>query len=530
MQIEDVAKKIGLASKVIKYGNNMAKIDLEKNGAGKNKNSKKRGKLVLIAAMTSNASGIGKTTLSIGLADALNQLGKKCTLALREPSLGPVFGIKGGACGGGKSEILPSDEINLHFTGDFHAVESANNLLCAIVDNHIFQGNALNIDPKKILVKRCLDVNDRSLRDIRYSIRWEEINTGFNITASSEIMAILSLSESIDDLKRNLRNIMVAVSRNGNPIFARDLQAEDSLTVLLKDAIKPNLVQTKQGNPALVHLGPFANIAHGCNSIIATKLALEHSQFCVTEAGFGSDLGAEKFLDIVCRLLGFPPDVCVLTVTLSVVKEHGNGDLVKGFENVKRHIFNLTKEFGLNTMVAINFHAKDKQNEIETLKNLCEDCGVKAVIAKPFTLGAKGCLNLAKEVEKLSKIGNQNFSFCYNLEDNIKTKIEKIATKVYGASKVEYSPLAEEKLAFAEKHNFNNFFVNIAKTQFSFSDDKNLVGAPQNFTLHITDVEIRTGAKMIVPIAGNMLLMPGLGKVSNYQKIKIENGKVKNLF
>lgn len=523
MEISDVAKKLNVAKNDLKtYGKYIAKVE--------NKKGSKHAKLVLVTAMTSNKSGIGKTTISIGLADALNRQKFSACLALREPSMGPVFGIKGGATGGGKSCIQPSDEINLHFTGDFHAVAQANNLLSSIIDNHIFFGNTLNIDTNNIFFKRCLDINDRSLREISYKIGDKEIKTGFNITAASEIMAIMCLAENIDDLKRRIGNILVALDTSGKPVFARDLHAEEAVSLLLKDALKPNLVQTLEGTPALVHFGPFANIAHGCNSIVATKFALSHSDYCITEAGFGSDLGAEKFLNIKTRILKQTPDAVVLVIVLNVIKEHGNGDILKGFENVKKHIENLRDVFGLNLVVAINRHKEDDVKELEFVKKLCEDEGVKAVFSEGFAKGGKGCENLAKEVIFLCE-RPQKLKYVYELEDSIKSKIEKIAKNVYGAEKVEYSPLAEEKIKLADKFGFSKFFVNIAKTQFSFSDDKNLLGAPKGFVFNISDIEIRSGAGMIVAIAGNMLLMPGLGKSSNYLNMRLkENGEIEGLF
>ena len=490
----------------------------------------KKSKLVLVTAMTSNKSGIGKTTISIGLSDALNSLGVKSTLALREPSMGPVFGIKGGATGGGKSIVEPSDEINLHFTGDFHAIAQSNNLLSSIIDNHIFQGNALNIDTTNIFHKRCLDINDRSLRNIEYEIRGEKIKTGFNITASSEVMAIVALSHNIQELKENLGNILVALDKSGNPIFARDLQASDAMTIILKDAMKPNLVKTREGNPALIHLGPFANIAHGCNSIVATETALSMGDICVTEAGFGSDLGAEKFLNIKCRKLGFNPSAVVLVVNIAVIKEHGNGDIVKGFENVKRHIHNITNVFGLNMVVAINKHPNDTLEEIEIVKNLCEKENIQAHVATAFADGGKGCIELAKSVINLTKKDN-DFKYVYSLNSTPETQIKDISTKVYGAKDIELSPLAKDKLQMAKKFGFKNFFMNIAKTQFSFTDDKNQLGAPTDFTLHIKDIEIRSGAKMLVAVAENILLMPGLGKNSNYLNMNIsDKGEISGLF
>lgn len=521
MDIKKVARKIGLKQKdIFEYGKEIAKVE---NVAGK-----KQGKLVLVTAMTSNKTGIGKTTVSIGLADALNSLGNKTMLALREPSMGPVFGIKGGATGGGKSRVEPSDIINLHFTGDFHAIAQANNLLASIVDNHIFQGNALNIDVEKIFFKRCLDLNERSLREYSYTLGGKTITSNFVITAASETMAVLCLSENLADLKRNLGNILVALTLDNKPVYAKDLHAEDAMTLLLKDALKPNLVQTREGTPALVHLGPFANIAHGCNSVVATKFALSHADYCVTEAGFGSDLGAEKFLDIKTRILDKTPDACVLVIVAKVIKEHGNGDLVTGFENVKRHIYNLKKQFGLNTVVAINRHTDDTDEDIKTLINLC--AGTPVVVANGFALGGAGCVDLANIVKQMCKTPKQ-MHYTYDMADNIKTKIEKIAKNIYGAKKVEYTEQAKEKLKLATKLGLNGCFVNIAKTQFSFSDNKNSLGAPTDFVFTITDIEIRTGAKMIVAIAGNMLLMPALGKNSNYLNMKIDdNGNIEGLF
>ncbi|MBE7082673.1 MAG: formate--tetrahydrofolate ligase [Clostridiales bacterium] len=526
--IKQVAKKLKINSKdMFCYGNNIAKINIDQNV---DNNKINNSKLILVTAMTSNKSGIGKTTVSIGLADALNKLGKNVCLALREPSLGPVFGIKGGATGGGKSQVYPSDEINLHFTGDFHAIAQANNLLCSILDNHMFFGNALKIDPKKIFIKRCLDINERSLRDISYKIKDYTIKTGFNITAASEVMAILCLSENLDVLKQNLGNILVALDISGNPIYARDLNAQESMTILLKDAIKPNLVQTLDGTPAFVHLGPFANIAHGCNSITATKQALKYADYVVTEAGFGSDLGAEKFLNIKTRELNKTPDAVVLVVTISVVKEHGDGDLLKGFENVKKHIHNLTTVFGLNTVVAINVHKQDTQKEINQITKLIEAMGVKVRKAQGFAKGASGCLELANLVIENAK-NPTKMNYVYEMTDSIEAKIEKIAQKVYGAKKVKYSKKAKQQLALIHQFGFDKFYVNMAKTQFSFSGDKSLLGAPKNFTLTIDDIEIRSGAKMIVAIAGKMLLMPGLGKNSNYNNMIIRSyGKIDGLF
>ena len=521
-KIEKVAKSLNLPLKdLFVYPNNIAKVS--------NKNYDKKGKLILVTAMTSNKAGIGKTTVSIGLADALKHLNKKVCLSLREPSMGPVFGIKGGATGGGKSVVEPSDEINLNFTGDFHAISMASNLLRAVVDNHIYQGNQLNIDVNNIFAERCIDVNDRSLREISYTIKDQSVKSSFVITAASEIMAVMSLSKNFDDLKTNLANIIVALDNNSNPVFAKDLNCVDSLCVILKDAFNANLVQTKYGTPALIHLGPFANIAHGCSSVVATNTALSLADYCITEAGFGSDLGAEKFLDIKTRILNKVPNAVVLVVTLNVVKQHGLGNIEKGFENVKKHIENL-KQFNLPFVVAINHYKDDKTNEINLLKKLIENEGCTAVVCKAFSEGYKGCTKLANIVLDLCDLKN-NINYCYNIEDSIETKLNKIATNIYGAKSVVYSKKAQQKLELIKKLKLQNLFVNVAKTQFSFADNKDLIGRPTNFDLHVLDFKIRNGAKMIVAICGKIMLMPGLAKDSNYANIKIDkNKKISGIF
>lgn len=517
--ITNIAKKLGFTSEEVSpFGTQIAKVAP--------KNELHKSKLILVTAQTSNEFGIGKTTISIGLADALFAAGNNCMLALREPSMGPVFGVKGGATGGGKTTIEPQNAINLHFTGDFHAITQANNLLSSIIDNHIYFGNKLSIDAKRILHKRCLDINDRSLRELEYKIRGKKIKTGFNITAASEVMAICCLARNLNDLKTRLGNILVAFSTSGKPIFAKDLHAEDAMTAILVDAMKPNLVTTANGTPALVHFGPFANIAHGCNSIISTQTALSIADYIVTEAGFGSDLGAEKFLDIKCRELGRTPDAVVLVVVVDTTKQHGNGDLAKGFENIKRHIRNIKDEFGLNLVIAINKHKSDSANDIALLKKLCENENVKAIVSDGFLNGAKGCSDLASEVLSACK-KTKKCHFAYELNDSIKDKIEKIAQKIYGAKDVQFSHAAETKIVLAEKLNFSSHYVNIAKTQFSFTDNKNVLGAPTDHTLKITDIEIRNGAKMIVAIAGDMVLMPGLARESAYLEIKVDkNGNI----
>ena len=511
-----VAESLNIKEKdLFLYPNNIAKVNLI--------SGRKKGKLILVTAMTSNKTGIGKTTVSIGLADALKDLNKKVCLSLREPSMGPVFGIKGGATGGGKSLVEPSDQINLNFTGDFYAIEQASNLLRAIVDNHIYHGNELNINEEKIFVKRCLDLNDRGLREISYKIKDKTITTGFTITAASEMMAIMCLSKDYEDLKQNLNNILVALDKNNNPVFVKDLNCADSLCIVLKDAFKPNLVQTLKGTPALIHLGPFANIAHGCSSVVATNTALSLSDYCVTEAGFGSDLGGEKFLDIKTRILNKNVNACVLVVTLSVVKEHGQGDIEKGFENVKKHIENIN-QFNLPLVVAINHHSKDSAKEIKLLENLILNCGCKCSVVDAYTKGASGCRELASIVLDLCE-QKSSINYCYNMEDDIATKIYKIATKIYGAKSVSFSKKAKEQLKLIKKLKLDNLFVNVAKTQFSFSADQNLLGCPKDFDLNVKSLEIRNGAKMIVAICGNIMLMPGLAKKSNYENMKIDKNQ-----
>lgn len=518
-KLAKIAQKIGFSNDELAfYGNQIAKVSPC--------NRKNASKLILVTAQTSNKYGIGKTTVSIGLADALSKLNKNCMLALREPSMGPVFGVKGGAIGGGKTTIEPQNEINLHFTGDFHAISQANNLLSSIIDNHIYFGNELNIDTHKILHKRCLDINDRSLRNIEYTIKGQTIKTGFNITAASEVMAICCLARDLNDLKSRLGNILVAFSTNGKPIFAKDLHAEDAMSALLIDAMKPNFIMSAANTPCLVHFGPFANIAHGCNSLVATQTALSKADYVVTEAGFGSDLGAEKFLDIKCRELGKTPNAVVLVVVVDTTKEHGNGDLQKGFANVKRHIHNIKDEFGLNLIVAINRHKSDSAADIALLKKLCEAENVTTIISDGYEKGANGCKDLAINVISACE-NSKKCHFTYKMNDSIKDKIKKIAQKIYGAKDVSFSPAAEEKIALAENMGCKNFYANIAKTQFSFTDDKNILGAPEGHILKITDVELRCGAKMIVAIAGDMLLMPGLARKSAYLDIGVDNdGKI----
>ncbi len=534
--IQMVAKGLGLkVSDIQSYGDYVAKV---KNYKEIIDNSTKKGNLILVTAMSPTKFGIGKTTVSIGLADALKGMGKNVCLALREPSLGPVFGIKGGAAGGGYSQVVPMEEINLSFTGDFDAITSANNLLSAMIDNHIFFGNSLNIDPSKVLFHRCLDVNDRSLREIHYTLDTKdsdgnkikvERTDNFTITAASEIMAICCLASDFEDLKQRLGNITVALNKKGQPVYARDLKAEGSMAVLLKNTLSPNLVQTLAHTPAFVHLGPFANIAHGCNSLIATKLAQSLSDYVVTEAGFGSDLGAEKFLDLKCRVGGLNPSAVVLVATLRGLKFHGGSEtnseasnielLEKGLSNLVHHIKVLKKTFNVNVVVTINKFLTDTEEEIEFVKKQLKKLGTVAVVNECFAKGGAGTKELATEV--LNSISDKKLKFAYKLESSIEDKIEAIVKNVYGGKGIVLSKLAKDKIKFIKKAGYEKLPVIIAKTQFSLSDDASLVGEPTNFKINIRDIELKSGAGFIVVIAGNMMLMPGLSKVPNAEKIDI---------
>lgn len=529
-----IARKLSLCKRdLFSYGNYIAKIKNLKKG-------KKNAKLILVTAINPTSAGNGKTTVSIGLADALSLKGKKVCLSLREPSLGPVFGIKGGATGGGKSQILPMEEINLHFTGDFHAITSANNLLSSLIDNHIFQGNELGI--KEVVFKRCLDLNDRALREVTVSKsnnatpREDE----FTITAASEIMAILSLAKDLQDLKIRLGNILVGYNKKGAPVFAKDLNAENAMAILLKDAIYPNLVQTIGKTPAVVHCGPFANIAHGCSSLIATNFALSNSDFAITEAGFGSDLGAEKFFNIVCREGSLKPSVSVLVATIPALKLHGGADkkLLKdenlkavelGLENLRAHINNL-KNFNIPIIVTLNKYVSDTEKEIEIVKNFAKSEMVGFTICDVWGMGGKGALELADEVVKQSKI-NSKLTYSYDLSDSVKTKIKKLAKQVYGTTKVVYSKEAEKSLKEIKKLGFDNLPICVAKTQYSLSDNQKLLGAPKDFELTVRNIEIRSGAGFLVVLLGNMLLMPGLSKNPAAVNMTIdESGKIEGLF
>ena len=530
--IGEIAAKLGLSEENIeRYGKYKAKICAE--------HTQKQGKLILVTAINPTASGEGKTTVSIGLADDMARLGKKVCLALREPSLGPVFGIKGGAAGGGYAQVVPMEEINLHFTGDLHAITAANNLLCAMLDNHIFRGNELDIDPEKIYFRRCLDMNDRALRNVTIGQRGEgvEREEHFEITAASEIMAILCLATSLQDLQRRIGNIIVGENRRGEYVFARDLKAEGAMTALLKDAVKPNLVQTLEGTPAIVHGGPFANIAHGCNSILATYTALSLADWVVTEAGFGADLGAEKFLDTKCRVAGIQPDCVVVVATVKALKLHGGADkaslseenlaaLEKGMPNLYKHIENIQNVYKKPVVVAMNRFASDTPAEIELVMRGVEKAGAKAVFTDVFLQGGEGGKELAEAVcEAATQESELHYS--YDLNDPIEKKISDIVKNVYGGEGASFSEIAKEKIAEAEARGYGKLPVIIAKTQYSLSDDAKLLARPQGFTVHVRDIIVKGGAEFVVAVAGNIMLMPGLGKVPAAEHIGVdEQGEI----
>ena len=526
-EIGKIAAKLGLKEEQIEhYGKYKAKITADF--------SARKGKLVLVTAINPTASGEGKTTVSIGLADGMSRIGKKVCLALREPSLGPVFGIKGGAAGGGYAQVVPMEDINLHFTGDLHAITAANNLLCAMLDNHIFRGNELDIDPEKIYFRRCLDMNDRSLRNITIGQKGEgvEREEHFEITAASEIMAILCLATSLKDLKRRIGNIIVGENRKGEYVYARDLKAEGAMTVLLKDAVKPNLVQTLEGTPAIVHGGPFANIAHGCNSILATYTALSLADWVVTEAGFGADLGAEKFLDTKCRVAGIQPDCIVIVATVKALKLHGGADkanlaqedlaaLEKGMPNLYKHIENMKNVYRKPVVVAMNRFATDTPAEIEAVMRGVAQAGAQAVFTDVFLKGGEGGEELAKAVCAAAQEKSE-LHFSYDLNDPIKKKISDVVKNVYGGAGVTFSELAEEKIADAEKRGYGKLPVIIAKTQYSLSDDAKLLARPTGFTVHVRDIIVKGGAEFVVAVAGSIMLMPGLGKHPAAEHIDVD--------
>ena len=533
--IKDVAKKFKInKNSLCFYGENKAKVDCSKI-LGKN------GRLILVTATNPTKFGEGKTTVSIALTDAFNLLNKKTVLALREPSLGPVFGIKGGATGGGMAQIVPIEEINLHFNGDFHAITSANNLLCSMIDNSLYFGNPLNLNVDKINFHRCLDLNERALRNVELNIEGKiKRKEKFNITAASEMMAILTLSNGINDLRERIKNICIGFDNNDNAVYAKDLHCEDSITLLLKEAIKPNLVQTLENNPTIVHLGPFANISHGCNSVIATKTALKIGDYAITEAGFGADLGAQKFLDLICKHNDLNPYAVVLVTTVRSLKynagiseleiENENLDAIKsGMAILHKHYNNLTDIYNQNVVVAINRFPSDTESEIKFLSEELKSKNIKVSVCEPYLKGGMGCTELAKIIDSIDK--DKILKFTYEEDDDITTKIEKIAIKIYGANEIVYSECANEKLKLIRKNGLEKLPVIIAKTQYSLSDDATKIGITSDFSFKITDFEIHTGAGYIVAIAGKMLLMPGLGKEPNAIKIKLDkNGDINNIF
>ena len=540
-KIENIAKKIQIEDEYLEqYGKYKAKIDLSIFDKLKNKEN---GKLILVTSINPTPLGEGKTTVSIGITDGLNKIGKKAIATLREPSLGPVFGMKGGATGGGYSQIAPMEDINLHFTGDIHAITSANNLLSAIIDNHIYFGNKLQFE--KVTWKRCVDLNDRQLRCVKTGLSGEKNIVpridGFDITVASEIMAVLCLSKNIQDLKNKISEIIVGYNIEKQPIKVKDLNAQGALTVLLKDAIKPNLVQTLENNPCLVHGGPFANIAHGCNSIIATKMALKLGDYVVTEAGFGADLGAEKFLDIKCRKSGLKPDCVVCVATIKALKYHGGmakediqneniEALIKGSKNILKHIENIRKKFGLNVIVAINKYNTDTEKEIQTLNNILNDNGIQLSLCENWEKGSQGIIDLANKIVDLCD-EKSNLKFIYDLEDTIENKIEKICTNIYGAEGVEYTEKAKENIENIRKLGYENLPICIAKTQYSFSDDPKNLECNTKFNIHVEDVNLKTGAGFIVVLTGKIMTMPGLPKIPAAENIDIDlNGNIVGIF
>ncbi|MBZ2139973.1 formate--tetrahydrofolate ligase [Streptococcus gordonii] len=541
--IKEVAEKLGIAEDALSlYGNYKAKISAGQLEALKDKPD---GKLILVTAISPTPAGEGKTTTSVGLVDALAAIGKKAVIALREPSLGPVFGIKGGAAGGGHAQVVPMEDINLHFTGDFHAIGVANNLLAALIDNHIHHGNALGINSRRITWKRAVDMNDRQLRHIvdglQGKVNGVPREDGFDITVASEVMAILCLSENITDLKNRLEKIIIGYSFEGKPITAKDLKAGGAMAAVLKDAIHPNLVQTLEHTPALIHGGPFANIAHGCNSVLATKLALKYGDYAVTEAGFGADLGAEKFIDIKCRTSGLRPAAVVLVATIRALKMHGGvakSDLaeenvqavVDGLPNLEKHLENIQDVYGLPAVVAINKFPLDTEAELQAVYDACQKRGVDVVISDVWANGGAGGKELAEKVVELAE-GDNHFQFVYNEEDSIETKLNKIVTKVYGGKGVRLTPAAKRELKQLEELGFSNYPICMAKTQYSFSDDAKKLGAPKDFVVTISQLKVSAGAGFIVALTGAIMTMPGLPKVPASEKIDVDkDGNISGLF
>lgn len=544
LHIKEIAAKIGLTEDDLEYyGKYKAKVDY--NLLNTHPGSGKKAKLILCTAINPTPAGEGKTTTTVGVGDALTKLGKNCVLALREPSLGPVFGVKGGAAGGGYAQVVPMEDINLHFTGDFHAIGAANNLLAAMVDNHIYQGNELDIDTRRVVWRRCVDMNDRQLRNVvdgmggkAHGVVRED---GFDITVASEIMAAFCLASSIDDLKARFARIVVAYSRSGEPVTAGQLGAQGAMTALLKDALKPNLVQTLEGTPSFVHGGPFANIAHGCNSVMATKMAMHFGDYVVTEAGFGADLGAEKFLDIKCRLADLKPDAVIIVATIKALKYNGGVPkadvgkenleaLEKGLPNLLKHVENITQVFGLPAVVAINRFENDTDAELELVTRKCKELGVNVKMSEVWAKGGDGGIELAEEVIRLCEEPN-NFRFTYDVNAPIKEKIEAIATKVYGADGVDFTPKAEKEIEELEKYGYGNLPICMAKTQYSLTDDQTKLGRPTGFRITIRQVTVSAGAGFVVVLTGEIMKMPGLPKVPAAMKIDVDNtGKISGLF
>ncbi len=542
--IGEVAASLAIADEDIEcYGHYKAKLS---ESLFQKLADKPDGKLVLVTAINPTPAGEGKTTISVGLADALRRIGRKSVLALREPSLGPVFGIKGGAAGGGYAQVVPMEDINLHFTGDMHAITSANNLLCAMLDNHMQQGNVLRIDQRRVMIKRVLDMNDRALRNIVIGLGGKidgiPRSDSFQITVASEVMAILCLASDLADLKERLGKILVAYDLDGNPVYARDLGANGAMTALLKDAINPNLVQSLEGTPAFVHGGPFANIAHGCNSVIATKAALKIADYCITEAGFGADLGAEKFFDIKCRMTGLVPDAVVVVATVRALKMHGGLDkkqltnenieaLEKGLPNLLKHLSNIKNVYKLPCVVAINRFPTDTDKEIETLTKKCAELGVNVKLSTVWADGGKGGIELASEVVRLCEEEKGDFTFAYDDSDSLFEKISSVVKKVYGGDGVTLTPQAKKQLQKIEELGFGNCPVCIAKTQYSFSDNAALLGAPSGFTVTVRGLRVSAGAGFVVVLTGDIMTMPGLPKRPAAEKIDVdENGKITGLF
>ncbi len=542
--IQQVAASLGIGENCLEYyGKYKAKLSDELFDSVKDRPD---GKLILVTAINPTPAGEGKTTTSIGLGEAMAKIGKKAIVALREPSLGPVFGIKGGAAGGGYAQVVPMEDINLHFTGDMHAITAANNLLCAMIDNHLQQGNALGIDPRRILFKRCLDMNDRALRfttiGLGGKVNGVPREEGFIITVASEIMAILCLADNLMDLKERIAGILVGYTYDNKPVYARDLKAQGAMTVLLKDALKPNLVQTLENNPVLMHGGPFANIAHGCNSVRATKLALKLADYTITEAGFGSDLGAEKFFDIKCRKAGLTPNCVVVVATVRALKYNGGvakadlneenvPALQKGIVNLKAHVENM-KKFGLPVVVAINRFPSDTPAELQVIDDCCKEMGVRYALSEVFSKGGEGGMELAQAVVKTIDENTENhFAPIYPLNLPIKEKIRLIAKKIYGAGEVAYISAAEKAIAEIEALGHGDLPVCMAKTQYSLSDDPTVLGRPEGFTLHVSEVRLSAGAGFIVALTGSIMTMPGLPKVPCAERIDIdENGIITGLF